>query len=77
MIYWSDRSTCRQGNPTAVFGRHTAVHWMWHTELEVMKTVVAGAVGASCIEANLTLCGQRLDWGVGLGEYLNVASSVP
>ena len=27
-----------------------------HTELRAMKTVVAGAVGANCGEANLTDC---------------------
>ena len=29
----------------------------WHSELRAMKTVVAGAVGANCGEANLTHCG--------------------
>ena len=28
----------------------------WHIELRAMKTVVAGAVGAHCGEANLTHC---------------------
>ena len=30
---------------------------IWHTEVRAMKTVVAGAVGANCAEANLTHCG--------------------
>ena len=38
----------------------------WHIELRAMKTVVAGAVGANCGEANLTHCGpgchQAMAW---------------
>ena len=36
---------------------------IWHTELRAMKTVVAGAVGANCGEANLTHCGPTPQFG--------------
>ena len=44
-------------SPAEEHQNETAMNTRWHTELRAMKTVVAGAVGADCGEANLTHCG--------------------
>ena len=46
-----------RGAPAEEHQNENAMNTRWRTELRAMKTVVAGAVGADCREANLTLCG--------------------
>ena len=57
---WKMEEGTLHPDPAEEQSTENSMNTRWHSELRAMKTVVAGAVGANCGEANLTHCGPPM-----------------